>query len=326
MAFIYNVNQRQITNGTMIYQIILTLVNAGWTVLGSGDGTGGNYSAGGNTFTSGGRVAHGTYNVGSWFRIQAPANPVTGQKREFCLQQGSSTTQASYRIKYSANVTGSGGFTGGSPSATRVPSATDEQVLVGGGSDASPTYVVGTAVDYLFASHMVADAGAIDHAFYILTTQETSTGATGFQLALDTMLPGTYAPQDPDPAVVYLNVSSSGTGYGGDLRSTAIHGYVGTTITSANFVTNFYLSNTGGYPGGLATESTSGYDPVVIPIWNAGNSFPTATKGTSQLFMYIGPVRGNGYVLQINPTTGGDHIMMNGTLLPWPPNTNLFVP
>ena len=65
--------------------------------------------------------------------------------------------------------------------------------------------------------------------------------------------------------------------------------------------------------------------PVVAGPSPRQATTPSATKGTSQLFTYLGPVRGNGYVMQINPTTGGDHVCLNGTLLPWPPNTKLFV-
>ena len=60
-----------------------------------------------------------------------------------------------WRIKYSASA----GFVGGSPSNVQTPSATDEQILLSGGTDAAPTYtgLLGTDNTYR-ANHIVGDA------------------------------------------------------------------------------------------------------------------------------------------------------------------------
>ena len=57
----------------------------------------------------------------------------TTYKQQLCWQTDGA---GNVRLKVSPRA----GFTGGSPSATRVPSATDERVVRGGGTDASPTY------------------------------------------------------------------------------------------------------------------------------------------------------------------------------------------
>lgn len=54
-------------------------------------------------------------------------------RQELCVQVDGA---GGWRVKVSPRA----GFTGGSPSATRVPSAADERVWWGGGTDASPTY------------------------------------------------------------------------------------------------------------------------------------------------------------------------------------------
>ena len=66
-------------------------------------------------------------NTSAWFRISNPDGV------EYVCQRGINNLQ--WRVKVSPTV----GFTGGSPGATQVPSATDEGIVLGGGTDASPS-------------------------------------------------------------------------------------------------------------------------------------------------------------------------------------------
>jgi hypothetical protein len=104
------------------------LKSTGWTVPASSDGT--TYNAAGDEITTGGSGAGGLANNRAWFRIQDPDGG-----REFTFQRVNATTNGQWRVKYSALDR----FTGGSPAATVTPSATDEAVLFGAGTDASPT-------------------------------------------------------------------------------------------------------------------------------------------------------------------------------------------
>jgi len=141
------VNQVRTTTGLFWYDLLLMLTAAGWVVKASGDGLAA-YSSTTTVFSGGGASgANGFANSGAWVRLQDP-----GGVREFVLQHNNST---GIRLKISPAAK----FTGGSGSATRVPSATDEQVPEGSGTDASPTYVTflasvtgGTIKSHGFAS------------------------------------------------------------------------------------------------------------------------------------------------------------------------------
>lgn len=103
---------------------------AGATVPRSSDGT--TYNSSGDQITSGGSGAGGFDNARAWFVLSYAG-------RHWCFQRQNTTganTSRSIRMKYSFSA----GFSGGSPAATVTPSATDEQILLGGGSDASPTF------------------------------------------------------------------------------------------------------------------------------------------------------------------------------------------
>lgn len=107
---------------------LTTGVAVNWTVrTGS---TGSVYSVAGDPITS-----LGVMGAGAWW-VQTGhgfTDNGTVYRRELCWQVNGSGL---VRGKYSPRA----GFTGGSPSPTQVPSATDERVFIGGGTDASPTY------------------------------------------------------------------------------------------------------------------------------------------------------------------------------------------
>ncbi len=107
---------------------------AGWTVLASGDGLA-LFSAVGDVITVRGDGAGGV-NVLAWVRLGAHA----GNPFEICVQMGNGSVPGNaLRIGARTKVSASAGFTGGAPSPSRVPSAADEFVYRGAGSDAAPT-------------------------------------------------------------------------------------------------------------------------------------------------------------------------------------------
>lgn len=140
MAFA--LNQTPPTGADAIWTLIQTALNplapgAAWTVARSGGGTGGVYTICGLVQTG----PAGLANPFSWFVLRSPGYttspiPFGGAlyHRELCFQRGADN--ASWRVKYSARA----GFSGGVPSFSQTPSATDEQVIVGGGTDAVPTF------------------------------------------------------------------------------------------------------------------------------------------------------------------------------------------
>lgn len=117
------------TAGEVMYRLSLVLIAAGWTVPGSADGS--TFSqAGANKWIS--AATAGT--TGAWIRMQDPAGIV---EHEFqCI----SANVFGWRVSATAK------FTGGSPSATVAPTATDTQYLQGTTAGTGATY--GTAGSY----------------------------------------------------------------------------------------------------------------------------------------------------------------------------------
>ena len=129
MSYICSIKKLTTEQDTnIIFDLKTALKLKQWSVLSSSDGT--TYNSTGDQITTATTGAGGMNNTNAWFRIQAP--PIGGVTRELCIQR---TTVNNYRLKYSYSA----GFTGGTPGATRVPSATDEGVFFGSGTDAAPT-------------------------------------------------------------------------------------------------------------------------------------------------------------------------------------------
>jgi hypothetical protein len=100
----------------------------GWSASSSGDGL----SAYSPVYTldvlsSSGSGANGFGNSNAWFSISHL------QGGHFCFQRGSSDSQ--FRVKYSPSV----GFSSGAAS-NKVGSASDEKIILGGGTDANPIF------------------------------------------------------------------------------------------------------------------------------------------------------------------------------------------
>ena len=120
------------------------LKTAGWTVPSSSDGT--TYNSSGDQITSGASGAGGLANNSAWFRLRDP-----GGVKEITIQRGTLNTY--YRIKYSFLAK----FSGGSPSATQTPSATDEFLMLGTGTDAAPGYTATLGTDGTYRYNVATD-------------------------------------------------------------------------------------------------------------------------------------------------------------------------
>lgn len=191
MANGFVLNQFPTTYGATVALFADMLFAAGWTYQGSGDGLAG-YSAGGKVFTnttSGAALSWS--NPKAWARMQDPA-----AARELLLQHDNA---GNARIRYSA----ASKFTAGAPSAIVTPSAADERLLRGGGTDAAPTY--GT---WLNSTILLAGAvfqgfarGTAPYGFWFGGQASPGGAKMGF-IAIDP-LEGA-APEDTDPVVVHI--------------------------------------------------------------------------------------------------------------------------
>jgi hypothetical protein len=205
MTYQYSVNNSPATGNIAMYIAMTLLVSAGWTVKSSSDGT--TYNSTGNQITSGNSGAGGLANSKAWFRIQAPL--FNSQTRELIFQT-SSSTNASFRIKYSASA----GFIGGSPGAIQTPSATDEVIILGAGTDAAPTFSSQFSTDATYHFHMMAGDSSIGYSFYFFANTGGAQPANALNACFifDVLQIGSYNSLDTDPCIIYTSQSTSSLG------------------------------------------------------------------------------------------------------------------
>lgn len=263
-----SVTNASTSSTTPVFALKQLLKNsASWTVRSSSDGT--TYNAAGDQITLAGSGAGGLNNTNAWFVVRDP-----GGVREFCIQRIGASY--SYRIKYSPSAH----FSGGTPGATRVPSATDEQVLCGGGTDAAPTgtsiFETGSGVNYRY--HAVAYTTAIGgvYGFWLYcTVTPGSTQANGV-IACEPMAPGSYNVGDTDPCVV-----NAGTGY----APSAVMSPAASPAFAACTV------NVGIFDGTLGTDPASGNDCAGYPEYKATYSGSARCKGSGAAIVARGQAR-----------------------------------
>jgi len=153
MAFTFT-KSTPATGAVAWYEFKEQLKSSGWTVESSSDGT--TYNSSGDQISSGSSGANGFANTNAWVRLRSP---VGAGGAEFVIQRGTGNTV--WRLKYSMTA----GFTGGSPGATQVPSATDEVLLWGTGTDASPSFGTLMTTDNTYRWNVGAD-GAAPYGFW----------------------------------------------------------------------------------------------------------------------------------------------------------------
>jgi hypothetical protein len=292
------------TGAVAMYNFKACAKTAGWSVPSSGDGLS-SYSSSSDTITGSSSGANGLANSSAWFRIRDPAGV-----REITVQRNSNLN---WRIKYSASAR----FTGGSPSATQTPSATDEVILLGGGTDASPTY----------AALLTADAGytwkvGFDNASpYGFWSGGIINGGASLGGAF-WMDPVNGDASDTDPVVFYIP--------GGAWNSASYYGLSGpkgwlsnTHTSSGNFVVLsaavYYDSGNAAnlFPAGLVTNPFSGKQDGIPPFYarRAAATAPQGVKGVSRMLKWIGTSKSNGETLTV--VSSQDYIIMSGLAFPW---------
>ena len=282
--------------GEVMYRFSLVLIAAGWTVPGSSDGS--TFSqAGVNKWT--GATQAGTTNA--WIRLQDPAGVV-----EHLFQCISATT---FHWRTSATVK----FTGGSPAAGVTPSATDEAVILGSGTDASPTgaTMLGTT-DGNYRIWLCAGDSTIGYGFYFAATTQNVVTQQAL-LFLDVMKASTFPAADTDPAVVYTGTGSTCANLGAGNLGTVANapfGWLGYGLTGAACqripIQDVY--NTGASaaiaPGGLPQNPSSKNDTMIDPLYarDSGQTAPAGWKGCGSLFKIQGTPRtlGTPYKLVTN--------------------------
>ena len=284
------------TGAVALYRWVTLLLANGFTKVKDSDGT--TYSSMGATLSSGASGANGLGNASAWFVLEHSVS-----KRQWCVQR--TTTNLLWRVKYSANVGGLTGFTGGTISATRVPSATDEVVLAGSGTDASPTGATCFGADGAYKFHaMVDDANGS----WLWMTTALTTGTIGYRAFCDVMVADTSEPLDVDPSTHNWGGTNFDGLFSGSTTWAAASAMSGgwmakgiaappSPVAGGAFVgINLHSLNSGGaptFPSDTQVNPYNGFDASVRGIWLRGYvvSTPVGWKGLSTLFYMTGKYR-----------------------------------
>jgi hypothetical protein len=332
----FTVNQTPASYGLALYQMISTMLAAGWTMVMSSDGT---TSGAGVHVTSGSSGAGGLANTGAWVVMQQPAGnvaPYAGTRQ--IMLQVSNTTGNAIRCVYSRAA----GFTGGT--ATQSPTATDERFVAGGGTPASPTYYTWSngsppamrfecmADDGTAGSKMPFAVYAVDFA--------TGGGISHGGFLFDPV--SNYETGDSDPYVLmwgqnggaWVNTSDFAASSGGPVTDATKEGNSSgyakcwNNPSALNSLPAVFYSTQGLVPAegstqtavaNMGTSPTTGNDINVPVIWarcgNRGGT--TGWKGVSMMCRYRGANRSSGTTISVSGAGAKDFIVVADLVLPW---------
>ncbi len=307
----YNMIHTTPTTGAVaMFQALTLWLAAGCTVTKSGDGLA-LFSNVGNVITTGASGAGGLANARSWFVI------AWGGGEEWCFQRPSANT--AWRIK----VSRANGFSGGAPSSTQVPSATDEQVILGSGTDAAP---VGNV---LFQT---------DGTYYFSAGIDTTTPrrhwweayAIAGSVLQSILFRDIVVPTEATDADVYIR----GVHGSGSITAATITGAVSGSPTSTPYFMGYVpsltptvvahmpmslptVSTTPSFPGASGTLSINGKDPLAVPRYQRSTTqgAPVVLKGDSTLFAFCGPNRANGDRMTV--ASANDRVVFGNLTTPW---------
>lgn len=318
MAWFFDANQQVTTSGEIFFKLKETLKAAGWTVVSSSDGT--TLNASGDQITQAGSGAGGMYNVRAWFRIRSPS--FAAKTREFIFQPVTAVASA-WRIKYSVD----GFSTIGSQTATVTPSGADEVILLGGGTDASPTGGTANWADGGAGTRLNVICGnaAEGYAWYLLGWLPNLTSATTTVFGFDYLLNTDAADVDPYALLVapnsaflwHITQSNSVFGtYSTQQRAWILKGLAGAGFVAVGGVA-FALTNTIG-PSFFGTDPTVGGDgqlPIIYQRYS-GLSAPIGFKGVSKALKHT-TVASRRTGIALSQLATADRVLVDLVSFPW---------
>lgn len=296
MSLQFLVNQTPATCAVAMWNLINHLTNTlssnKW--LKTKDSDGSSYSSSGAQVTGGASGANGLDNAKAWVVLNFPGS-VAGVGRSFCIQRQNTTganTSYQWRIKYSKAA----GFVGGSPAATVTPSAADEQIILGGGSDASPTFAAlfVQSTDGTFRQNIAADNASPSG--FVQWNWTNTTGAMGHAFGLDPIVDPSAS--DTDPYVIHLMGTANAwtkTGMATTGGQMCGWGDVWCARAANPYMTAASLAVVGGYEAWFAAYTVAnvfdGKDDL-LPIYAFKYNTTGNTLGYKGMLTYV---RGIGY-------------------------------
>ena len=311
MAIVSYTNASPTNSSQAIFELKSVLTGSGWTVTQSGDGT--TFNGSGDCITDATVLSTGS----AWFYVEAP----NGQAFTFQNQNNST----SWRIKWRGN-----GGAVGTGTATQTPAITNEIIIRGSGTDASPGYTGFMPGNGTYRWNVIAD-NASPYGFWcgaIILGGGSAPGGMMFD-PLTAVSPGDVSPYvvlTADGSNTWARMNPNSYIFWNDESSKS-----GTTDTFATY----YVASTG---SGNATKATAWYPfngsyalpltQVVNPITGNDDLFPllwarraAATggnpgwKGVSTFSKFKGVSRANGDTYTVSSTR--DRISFGDYSLPW---------
>lgn len=312
MTWAFTTNQTPATGPITVYTFISRLITAGFTKVKDSDGT--TYSSSGAQVTGGGTGTNGLGNNSAWVNLRWPSGT-----RELVIQRG--TSDLLWRITYSPTA-----FSTGSPAATVVPSSANSSIIMGGGTDGSPTFATWFSSNGGYRFHAGAD-NASPYGFFFVT-YPTGGGNPNGGLVFDP-LTGTPA-EDTDPCVFHIGMAGSSAFLSGSVAATTSSsttsrccGWLAYGLGGAGFVTIPAASLTVGgstaVPNGLPSNPHNGKDDGVAIFFarNSGLTSPTGYKGASSVMKWNGTSRSTP-----NTFASKTRICLGDVSLPWDGSTD----
>lgn len=291
------------TGAEAAFEMKEVMVTAGWTVMYSGTGTGGTHGA--SDLIIDGTVLEGTR---AWFRIRHPDGI-----RELIIQRINGNML--WRVKFSLAA----GFTsaptgGGSIDEDHTPSATDEEDILGGGTDNAPASSAMFGSDGTYQWKVGADdtspynvyafglptGGGIVNATWIIETlsQLQITDADGTYIYIKKTTP------------TYINLWSDASG-----------GYCFAPSATPTIWTNYgaliyYTDATRIIPSSMGSNPISGEDELFpVPFGRKAGVSNSGYKGISIQLKWTGTSRSSGDTLTVSTTR--DRIIFGDISVPW---------
>lgn len=271
----------------------------------SGTGTAANAVANSDQWTDVYKAMYGS----SYFAVRFPA--VRGITRRMCIQVDSVGPGSSFKVRIKVAWGGDYVIAGGG-TATQVPTVAGEVVWKGGGTDASPSFVVlgPNSGDYIFQGLGYTDSpgGAVA---VMYPTAGSAVGGAGFFFALDPLVDGSFvsgcddavlisfAQATPDIAnLLAENVcfARSQLGLGGEAWAA------------------LKMLAVGSIPGSAAAEPRTLEKPTAR-IRYARDTAPADSFGLSRLFRWYGPV--GSVPRTLNLLTTKDLLVIGQLCTPW---------
>lgn len=313
MAIVSYTNASPTNSSQAIFELKSVLTGSGWTVTQSGDGT--TFNGSGDCITDATVLSTGS----AWFYVEAP----NGQAFTFQNQNNST----GWRIKWRGN-----GGAVGTGTATQTPSITNEIIIRGSGTDASPGYTSFVPGNGTYRWNVIAD-NASPYGFWcgaIIFGGGSAPGGMMFDPLTAT------SPGDVSPYVVLTADGSNNWA-----RSNPQYSILWNDENSKNATSDYYgvyytaSTSTGNpanaiswHPFAPGQNVYLGYSQVVNPITGNDELFPmiwarraAATggnpgwKGVSTFSKYKGIGRSTGDTYTVSTTR--DRISINDYSLPW---------